>query len=308
MVKRVSIASLLCDDDRQEKHAFGPSQLKESNPLFRSIDGIKEKKSTERGVSSRDGVMNCDGILSIKASRFWQGKAIPVGGRFVSYSFFMQQGLLELNTFLRSTLQIDKCLGETLGKHGLPNNNSDLDRCTIRPRPLQKQEESSFRGVSDVETTLSSISSQEQQSPHLLHQNLLVAKGKTAAGSISQISGENSPNSPLLDFRAQRKYRDARPSNFCHVCQKFQKGSTYAICSNIRNGLCRKVLCQSCFLCFGWDWNEAVDIRKNWCCPHCTDICPPRAQCFTYERTNNRRRLGIMKKRNFTKRKANRLI
>lgn len=39
-----------------------------------------------------------------------------------------------------------------------------------------------------------------------------------------------------------------------------------------------------------WDWNWAIESNNAWVCPHCQGICPERAQCAIYRRTNERRR------------------
>lgn len=39
-----------------------------------------------------------------------------------------------------------------------------------------------------------------------------------------------------------------------------------------------------------WDWKAAVDLGAKWICTHCRQMCPERAQCAIYRRTNERRR------------------
>lgn len=97
------------------------------------------------------------------------------------------------------------------------------------------------------------------------------------------------------DFRSRRRFHGATPSNFCHVCQKMQKGSAHVVCSNIELGICRKVVCKRCCAEYGLDYGNRA--AADFVCPHCRSSCPPRSQCYVYEKTNERRRNGTLKKR-----------
>jgi hypothetical protein len=102
--------------------------------------------------------------------------------------------------------------------------------------------------------------------------------------------------------RGQRRYSQASPSKFCHICQKGRKATLHVTCANIQSGTCRKVICVACFtgtesVAAGWEWDAATGLGSKWTCPHCAGKCPSRAQCVIYSRTNERRREGKMKKR-----------
>lgn len=79
-------------------------------------------------------------------------------------------------------------------------------------------------------------------------------------------------------------------SKFCHICSRTTRKVNSISCTNFRKGTCRKVVCQKCFLEYGWNWKAAIERLSEWSCTHCRDICPPRAQCAIYKRTNERRR------------------
>lgn len=88
--------------------------------------------------------------------------------------------------------------------------------------------------------------------------------------------------------RAYKKvYANATPSSYCHVCSRTRKSVRFAECALIKQGLCRKVICDKCFKTFGWDWEFAMG--GNWICVHCRDLCPKRAQCHIYKKINSRR-------------------
>lgn len=88
-----------------------------------------------------------------------------------------------------------------------------------------------------------------------------------------------------------KHYADATPSTHCHICCRSSKNVTVIECANIKLGVCRKVVCCRCFEQNNWKCSS------SWTCPHCEGICPPRSQCYTYERSNMRRRLQASKKR-----------
>mmetsp|Transcript_3506 Transcript_3506/g.7599 ORF Transcript_3506/g.7599 Transcript_3506/m.7599 type:complete len:852 (-) Transcript_3506:131-2686(-) len=75
-------------------------------------------------------------------------------------------------------------------------------------------------------------------------------------------------------------------SHYCHVCLRHSKTVRQVACSKLRLGHCRKVVCERCFAQFGWNWALACDESTAWLCPHCLGICPPRATCNVYKRTN----------------------
>lgn len=85
------------------------------------------------------------------------------------------------------------------------------------------------------------------------------------------------------------------PSRFCHVCARTAKTARQIVCSNIRLGTCRKVICEKCFERFEWNWDLAAK-GSDWICTHCVGVCPDRAQCSTYCKVNEKlrkRRAGV---------------
>eukprot|EP00183_Erythrolobus_madagascarensis_P005935 CAMPEP_0185846734 /NCGR_PEP_ID=MMETSP1354-20130828/2271_1 /TAXON_ID=708628 /ORGANISM="Erythrolobus madagascarensis, Strain CCMP3276" /LENGTH=346 /DNA_ID=CAMNT_0028546935 /DNA_START=153 /DNA_END=1193 /DNA_ORIENTATION=- len=84
------------------------------------------------------------------------------------------------------------------------------------------------------------------------------------------------------------------PSRFCHICTKSAKSSRQAVCCNIKNGTCRKVICEKCFEDNNWNFQLAIESSSDWFCPHCAGVCPPKAQCNVYKRTNQRMRARRM--------------
>lgn len=92
--------------------------------------------------------------------------------------------------------------------------------------------------------------------------------------------------------RKPRTYSRATPSQHCHVCSRRPtEASPHAACGNLAHGMCRKTICEKCFLKYGWNLADAREASKTgWLCPHCQGICPDRAQCHIYDRTSERRR------------------
>lgn len=261
-----------------------------------------ERPQTVPRVSIHDEKVNCDGILSIKASRYWRkcGRS----------GCFENQMEMSGSAEEISVCGIPILTGLSRRLDEIKTSEESEARAQIVFRPFsgnekaKRQDERIVGTVSDLETTADSASS-DMITPPSPTQTVPLVRTSVHEQSSFQQGRKTTGNRFSLDSRNHRRYRDARPSNFCHVCQRYQKRNTFAICTNIKNGLCRKVVCHECFLSNGWDWEKAMDNCKSWCCPHCTDTCPRRAQCFTYGKTNNRRRLGIMKKRNFTRNRNN---
>lgn len=112
-----------------------------------------------------------------------------------------------------------------------------------------------------------------------------------AAGSpVEMRSMGTEPQLPVR--RRIRKYTNPQASNHCHICQRSSKAVPVAVCANIRRGVCRKIVCELCFEMFDLDitkFSTAPD-QSQWVCTHCTMSCPSRAQCWTYRKTNSRRR------------------
>eukprot|EP00188_Purpureofilum_apyrenoidigerum_P001086 Plantae.Rhodophyta-Purpureofilum_apyrenoidigerum.ctg1558.p1 GENE.Plantae.Rhodophyta-Purpureofilum_apyrenoidigerum.ctg1558~~Plantae.Rhodophyta-Purpureofilum_apyrenoidigerum.ctg1558.p1 ORF type:complete len:388 (+),score=47.31 Plantae.Rhodophyta-Purpureofilum_apyrenoidigerum.ctg1558:172-1335(+) len=87
-----------------------------------------------------------------------------------------------------------------------------------------------------------------------------------------------------------RTYANPTASHFCHICWRRAKYTPMAVCANIKQSSCRKVICKKCFACFKWDWDAAVAEGSNFQCTHCLNTCPSGAQCYTYGKTNLKRR------------------
>lgn len=100
-------------------------------------------------------------------------------------------------------------------------------------------------------------------------------------------------------LRQRRKCSERSHSTYCHICQRLQTDREFVVCANLkrRKNKCRKIICKFCCDAYGWPFNEISDERSGWLCPHCTDSCPERSQCYVYERTNSRRRAGVAKKK-----------
>ena len=105
----------------------------------------------------------------------------------------------------------------------------------------------------------------------------------------------------LLQLKPKKKRRAAkfekpRASRFCHVCSRTPKSVRLVTCANIQTGTCRKVVCIKCFETYNLGDFEAVEKgTQEWPCTHCTNQCPERAQCKTYQRTNDKLRLKRLK-------------
>mmetsp|Transcript_40952 Transcript_40952/g.162157 ORF Transcript_40952/g.162157 Transcript_40952/m.162157 type:complete len:237 (-) Transcript_40952:878-1588(-) len=87
-----------------------------------------------------------------------------------------------------------------------------------------------------------------------------------------------------------RIYANPTASHFCHICWRRAKYTPMAVCSNIQFSSCRKVICKKCFIYYKWDWDKANEANSSFQCTHCLSTCPEGAQCYTYGKTNLKRR------------------
>lgn len=103
----------------------------------------------------------------------------------------------------------------------------------------------------------------------------------------------------------KKTYKDAKPSNFCHICGRKAWLTQVAICGNLISRDCRKVICRQCFGKYGFDQGVLVRgagmgngyVEKDWKCPHCRDDCPSGSQCSTYKVTNYKRHVRLKETR-----------
>lgn len=106
------------------------------------------------------------------------------------------------------------------------------------------------------------------------------------------------PEAPISKRRAlPRCYPMAKSSRFCHVCARSGSVITLVACRNLKYGMCRKAVCEKCFLENGWNLDDTVTNPQDFICCHCQKACPAKAQCRTYARTNERRRKSGAEKR-----------
>lgn len=78
--------------------------------------------------------------------------------------------------------------------------------------------------------------------------------------------------------RSRRRYQEASPSKFCHICQKNNKATVHVVCTNIKDGFCRKVVCTGCFFLYklGDNFEAAQSQKSTFTCCHCQNRCPER--------------------------------
>jgi hypothetical protein len=117
---------------------------------------------------------------------------------------------------------------------------------------------------------------------------------RTGAVPIASVSDEQLLAMRPLKPRKKATFESPTPSNYCHICSRTpNRGIRLAICAGLREGHCRKVVCEKCFTDYslGCTFMEAADCAVNWKCVHCQGICPERAQCRTYQNVNRKLRL-----------------
>lgn len=94
--------------------------------------------------------------------------------------------------------------------------------------------------------------------------------------------------------RRPATYRNAEPSNFCHICGKRPRPSRdFLVCANHLVRTCRKIFCQDCFISIETTDFSTAKKEALWKCTHCQGVCPNRSSCKTYERSNDNRRKSM---------------
>mmetsp|Transcript_15299 Transcript_15299/g.31087 ORF Transcript_15299/g.31087 Transcript_15299/m.31087 type:complete len:494 (-) Transcript_15299:587-2068(-) len=91
-----------------------------------------------------------------------------------------------------------------------------------------------------------------------------------------------------------RYTENATSSKYCHICGRPAHSVKVLVCQNFAFGICRKVVCQICFGKHDWEWPSTGENTTDWLCSHCRGVCPERAQCFNYQRTNRKRKTKMI--------------
>lgn len=115
-----------------------------------------------------------------------------------------------------------------------------------------------------------------------------------SAKRVAVVSDEQLLAMKPLKPRKRATFEAPTPSNYCHICSRTpNRGIKLAVCAALREGLCRKVVCERCFgeYALGCSFEDAASKAVEWKCVHCQGICPERAQCRTYQNVNRKLRL-----------------
>lgn len=116
---------------------------------------------------------------------------------------------------------------------------------------------------------------------------------------VSGIAGIDK-NVDLIAIRKRKRaprvkhYGDAQPSMHCHICCRSAKNVKVNACARVQKGTCRKVICERCLS--EYPHLATISKEEGWVCSHCQGLCPVRGQCYTYGRSNLRRRENSMKR------------
>lgn len=128
----------------------------------------------------------------------------------------------------------------------------------------------------------------------------------TSPNSSSQqtpLSIPQNSNQPAL-----KHYKSDLPSGFCHSCGRKTRKIRVAVCGRFLRSVCRKVICEKC-LERNPKWAHRAPLGTEpipeWECPHCRTMCGSKAQCAVYGKSNQKRHVGIMKRRSSAVRSSN---
>lgn len=168
--------------------------------------------------------------------------------------------------------------------HLAPNRqdiqSSSLEISLLQAKSMQKTSKLKKPSKREAARVMSAVRKQKDEEFERLKK-----ENKLSTTDINRLKPKKS--------RRAAKFDHPSPSRFCHVCSRTPKNVRLAVCSNIREGVCRKVVCEKCFIAYNLgDFEAANNLAvTNWRCTHCTHTCPARAQCRTYQRVNDQLRL-----------------
>mmetsp|Transcript_10494 Transcript_10494/g.22190 ORF Transcript_10494/g.22190 Transcript_10494/m.22190 type:complete len:654 (+) Transcript_10494:86-2047(+) len=190
---------------------------------------------------------------------------------------------------------------QTRASHAKQTNARTTDKPTLATggyAPTSTMHTTTPRAAGAAASSATNVQSmQNMQAPM---QNMQMHANKSETQSAR--TGQNNEEEELMRSMGSKKpkirrYANTEASKFCHVCARSMDTVRAISCFNTVFGVCRKIVCEKCFQQNGWDWDAASKPGARWACIHCKGICPERAQCNTYKRTNQRRRLKGMQKR-----------
>lgn len=121
-------------------------------------------------------------------------------------------------------------------------------------------------------------------------------------------STQMQPNSKAGAVKTTRKPRAKKEkvvqplvsSKHCHICARSGHPYNLAGCKNLHVNGCRKVVCRKCYntLDATRTFEQVTAPADKWECIHCQNMCPEKAQCVIYAKTNARRRdINLQKKK-----------
>ncbi|KAA8494888.1 hypothetical protein FVE85_3129 [Porphyridium purpureum] len=169
--------------------------------------------------------------------------------------------------------------------HSMPAQSYGIRKSLNTPRSMSRAAERA--------ALVSSLPSPRRKQPsdslgsldtNVHHGTPIITMERPSSSNASfELSGPSSSNGSKPAMR--KCYIGAKSSQFCHVCRRSNKAE-FALCSNLTDGSCRKVVCDRCFCRYGWSWQEYQDNPGTWKCAHCLELCPPKASCHLYSRIN----------------------
>uniref|UniRef100_A0A7S0ZLM6 Zinc-finger domain-containing protein n=1 Tax=Timspurckia oligopyrenoides TaxID=708627 RepID=A0A7S0ZLM6_9RHOD len=102
-------------------------------------------------------------------------------------------------------------------------------------------------------------------------------------------------------MKARSSKKSKVHSRYCHLCSRPAWRIPVVECSEIHNSGCCKVVCESCFDSYGWDFQFAIENKSQYKCSHCTNQCSTTARCATYMKSNSKRQKTIQENKNENK-------
>lgn len=191
---------------------------------------------------------------------------------------------LEIESILRTVPQ-DLLTPHDANKQSMKRKASCLTVCGTKETkpptmPAKKARTGGAKRNKQNASQLPQQNSQPKKEPAKKRNTRAKRKEMDSEPSFPDAQGSSHGNLPHENEREQKIPKrehivgpspSCTPSRFCHICTRSAKPNDMLICSNVKRGTCRKIICFRCVRDVRWDWGAMKD-DESWICTHCRNV------------------------------------
>lgn len=186
------------------------------------------------------------------------------------------------------------CVEDFLPEHGLGVAESGVSK---RKGPIPKMTKHALEQIANDFTSALGDDFPVLEEPFGL-QPLTGAYRRTQVQATAKAGTVKTTRKPRA--KKEKVVQPLVSSKHCHICARSGHPYNLAGCRNLHVNGCRKVVCRKCYNTLGATstFEQVTAPADRWECIHCQGMCPEKAQCVIYAKTNARRRdINLQKKR-----------